>query len=143
MNIASKLAATAVLAASLLLTGCGQGQIGYVDVNKIMEEAPRVKTLMTEAEGKIAEAQQKFDQDRAAKPEMSEEEAQKLVTDFQRKITGINQAYASQIKSRLDVVIEEISREKNIDVVIANSPDQKVIYQGGIDVTADVIKKMQ
>lgn len=63
--------------------------------------------------------------------------------DFQRKLEGINQAYASQIKSRMDVVIEEISREKNIDVVVNNSEDQKILFKGGIDITQDVINKMQ
>ncbi|MBQ7454618.1 MAG: OmpH family outer membrane protein [Selenomonadaceae bacterium] len=143
MKIANKLAATALLAASLMLTGCGQGQIGYVNVDKVMEEAPRVKTLMSEAETKMKDAEQKFEQDRAANPNMSQEDAAKLQMDFQRKISGINQAAASQIRSRMDVVIAEISQAKDIDVVIANSPDQKVLFQGGIDVTEDVIKKMQ
>ncbi|MBE8955485.1 MAG: OmpH family outer membrane protein [Quinella sp. 2Q5] len=143
MNIAKKLAAVALLTASLVVTGCGQGQIGCVDVNKVMEEAPRVKALMSEAETKVTEAQQKFQQDVAAKPDMSEEDAAKLQADFQRKLTGINQAYASQIQNRMNVVIEELSREKNLDVVIANPADQKILFQGGIDVTDDVIKKMQ
>ena len=143
MNFANKLAATALLAVSLVMTGCGEAQIGCVDINKVMEEAPRVKTLMSEAETKVNDAQQKFDQEVAAKPDMTEEESAKAQMDFQRKLDGINQAYAAQIKNRMDVVIEEISREKNIDVVIANPADQKILFQGGIDVTDDVIKKMQ
>lgn len=143
MKFVNKLAAATLLATSLLLSGCGQGQIGAVDVNKVMTEAPRVKTLMAEAETKIKDAQQKFDQDRAAKPDMTDEEAAKLQIDFQRKLEGINQAYASQIQNRMNVVIEEISREKNIDIVIANPADQKMLYHGGIDVTDEVIKKMQ
>lgn len=143
MNIAKKLAATMLLASSLILTGCGQAQIGAVDVNKVMEEAPRVQKLMEEAQTKITDAQQKFEQDTAAKPDMTEEESLKMQMDFQRKLEGINQAYATQIKSRMDVVIEEISREKNIDVVINNSDDQKLIFHGAIDVTDEVIKKMQ
>ncbi len=143
MNLANKLAATALLASTLLLSGCGQGQIAAVDVDKVMADAPRVKTLMSEAETKIKEAQQKFEQDAAAKPDMTDEETAKLQMEFQRKLEGINQAYASQIRSRMDVVIEEISREKNIDVVINNSESDKLIFHGAIDVTDDVIKKMQ
>ena len=143
MNIVKKFAAALLIATSLMFTGCGQGQIGYLDVNKVMEESPRVKTLMSEAEGKIKEAQQKLEQDVAAKPDMSQEEMAKLQADYQRKLAGINQAYASQVQSRMNVVIEEISREKNVDVVIANPADDKILFQGGIDVTADVISKMQ
>ena len=143
MNWTKKLAATALLAASLILTGCGQAQIGSVDVDKVMAEAPRVKTLLAEAEGKIKEAEQKFEADYANKDNMSEEDLAKLQMDFQRKLEGINQAYAAQIRNRMDVVVEEISREKNIDVVINNSAEQRMIFHGNIDVTDDVIKKMQ
>ena len=142
MNSIKKLAAAVILASSLILTGCGQAQIGSVDIDKVMAEAPRVKTLMTEAESKIKDTQEKFQQDYGDK-EMTEEEAAKAQMEFQRKLEGINQAYATQIRSRMDVVIEEISREKNIDVVISNSPDDRLIFQGAIDVTDDVIKKMQ
>ena len=142
MNLAKKLAAVALLASSLILTGCGQSQIGSVDVDKVMAEAPRVKTLMTEAEGKIKEAQEKFQKDYEGK-ELSEEDSIKLQMDFQRKIEGINQGYASQIKSRMDVVINEVAQEKNIDVVLSNSKNDKTIFKGAIDITNDVIKKMQ
>ncbi|MBR0287444.1 MAG: OmpH family outer membrane protein [Selenomonadaceae bacterium] len=142
MNLTKKMAAVALLTSSLLIAGCGEGQIGSVDVSKVMAEAPRVKTIMEEAQGKVTEAQQKFEQDNAGK-ELSDEEALKVQMDFQRKLEGINQAYAAQIKNRMDVVIEEISREKNIDVVINNSSEQKILFQGGIDITNDVIKKMQ
>ena len=62
MNFAKKLAAVALVASSLIIAGCGEGQIGYVDVSKVMQEAPRVKTLMEEAETKVNEEQQKFEQ---------------------------------------------------------------------------------
>ena len=143
MNIAKKFAAAAMLALSLMVAGCGQGQIGCVDVNKVMTDAPRVKTLMNEAETKMKDAQQKYDQDVAAKPDMTDEERTKLQADFQRKISGINQATATQIKSRMDVVIAEIAQQKNLDVVLANSADEKILFQGGIDVTDEVIQKMQ
>mgnify|MGYP002625244361 CR=1 FL=1 len=143
MNFTKKLAAAALLVSSLLITGCGESQMGAVDVSKVMEEAPRVKTLMEEAQSKVTEAQQKFEQDTAAKPDMTEEESLKMQMDFQRKLEGINQAYAAQIKNRMDVVIEEVAREKNIDVVVNNSSEQKILFKGGIDITQDVIKKMQ
>ena len=142
MNVAKKLAAVALLASSLLIAGCGESQIGAVDVTKVMMDAPRVKTLMEEAQTKITAEQQKFEQENSGK-ELTDEESLKAQMDFQRKLESINQAYAAQIKSRMDVVIEEISRQKNIDVVINNSEDQKLIFHGAIDITQDVINKMQ
>ena len=143
MNLTKKFAAATLLAVSLIFSGCGQAQIGCVDVDKVMKESPRVKTLMTEAENKFKEAQDKFEQEVAAKPDMPEEERAKLQGDYQRKLVGINQATSTQIRSRMDVVISEIAQQKNIDVVVANPADQKILFQGGIDITDDVIKKMQ
>ena len=143
MNLIKKLAETALLATSLLVSGCGQAQIGSVDVMKVMEEAPRVKTLMDEAETKAKEVQANFEKEYSNKPDLTQEEVAKAQMELQRKLQGINQAYTSQIKNRLDVVLEEIAREKNIDVVISNSAEDKMIFHGAIDVTDDVIKKMQ
>ena len=142
MNFAKKLAAGAIFAVSLILTGCGQSQMGSVDVDKVMAEAPRVKTLLTEAEGKIKETEEKFQADYGDK-ELTEEETIKAQTEFQRKIEAINQGYASQIRSRMDIVIDEVAKEKNIDVVVSNSAEDKMIFRGAIDITDDVIKKMQ
>jgi len=142
MNFAKKLAAGAIFAVSLILTGCGQSQMGSVDVDKVMAEAPRVKTLLTEAEGKIKETEEKFQADYDDK-ELTEEETIKAQTEFQRKIEAINQGYASQIRSRMDIVIDEVAKEKNIDVVVSNSAEDKMIFLGAIDITDDVIKKMQ
>ena len=142
MNFTKKLVAVALLASSLIISGCGESQVGAIDVEKVMAEAPRVKTIMEEAQGKVTEAQQKFEQDNASK-EMTEEEALKVQMEFQRKLESINQAYAAKIKSVIDVKVEEVAREKNIDVVINNSEEQKILFQGGIDITQDVIKKMQ
>lgn len=142
MNVGKKLAAVALLASSLMISGCGEGQIGAVDVEKVMAESPRVKTLMEEAKGKVDEAQKKFEQDNANK-EMTEEEAGKAQMDFRRKLETINQEYATRIKSKMDVAIGEVAQAKNIDVVINNSEDQKLVFHGAIDITQDVINKMQ
>ena len=143
MNLIKKLAATALLTVSLLVMGCGNGQIASVDVSKVMEEAPRVKTLMTEAETKAKEVQDNFEKEYANKPDLTQEDVAKAQMELQRKLEVINRAYTSQIKNRLDVVLEEIAREKNLDVVISNSAQDKMIFHGAIDVTDDVIKKMQ
>ena len=143
MRLIKKLAATALLATSLLVTGCGQGQIGSVDVSRVMEEAPRVKTLMEEAEAKAKEIRDNYEKEYTNKPDLTEEDVAKAQLELQRKLQGINQAYTSQIKNRLDVVLEEIAREKNIDVVISNAADDKMILHGAVDVTDAVIGKMQ
>ncbi len=138
-----KFLAAGLVAISLLATGCGKAQIGYVNGNKIMEEAPQIKNVLAEAESKIKDIQTKAEEDFAKKPDMTDEERQKSLQDVERKVAGINQAYSTQLKQKLDAALADISKQKNLDVVIDSSDTQKLIFMGGIDVTEDVIKKLQ
>lgn len=143
MKFASKLAATALLTASLLFTGCGQSQIGCVDKSKVMTESPRAKTATEEAKAEIDKAVAAFDQKYPNQSEMSQEDVAKAQVELQRDLQKIQQKFSAQLESRFSVVVAEIANSKNIDVVIINPADQKLIFQGGIDITDDVIKKMQ
>ena len=143
MKFASKLAATALIAASLVFTGCGQSQMGCVDKGKVMSESPRAKTATEDAKVEVDKVIAEFDKKYPNSAELSEEDAAKAQMELQRDLQKINQKYAVQLESRFNVVVAEIATEKNIDVVIANDADQKILLQGGIDITDEVIKKMQ
>jgi Skp family chaperone for outer membrane proteins len=58
-------------------------------------------------------------------------------------MSGINQAYATQLKYKFDEAIEGIAQQKKLDVVIDSSENQKIVIVGGIDVTNEVIQKLQ
>lgn len=143
MKFTKKLAATALLAVSLMLTGCGQGQIGCVDKDKVMSESPRAKTATEEAKAEIDKILEAFDQKYPDKDNMSEEDAAKAQVELQRDLQKVNQKYSAQLENRFGVVVAEIANEKNIDVVILNPAQEKFLYHGGIDITNDVISKMQ
>lgn len=143
MNFAKKFAAAALIVSSLVFTGCGQGQIGCVDKDKVMAEAPRAKAVTEEAKAEIDKTIAAFDEKYPDKENMSAEDAAKAQMELQRDLQKINQKYSAQLESRFSVVVAEIANSKNIDVVIANSEDQKLLFQGGIDITSEVISKMQ
>ena len=143
MNFTKKFAAAALIVSSLVFTGCGQGQIGCVDKDKVMTEAPRAKAVTEEAKAEIDKTIAAFDEKYPNKESMSAEDAAKAQMELQRDLQKINQKYSAQLESRFSVVVAEIANSKNIDVVIANSADQKLLFQGGIDITSEVISKMQ
>jgi outer membrane protein len=74
---------------------------------------------------------------------MTMEEAQKLQQEAQRKAMGINQQYMTQVQQKMDVALAEIAKEKKLDVVVDNEGLQKTVLLGGIDVTDEVIQKLQ
>ena len=143
MNFVKKLAAVALLATTMLFTGCGESQIGCVDKSKVMADSPRAKKAIEEAKAEVDKIVQEFDAKYANNDDVSEEDAAKAQIELQRNLQKINQKYSAQLESRLQVVVAEIAQSKNIDVVISNTTEQKLIHLGAIDITDEVIQKMQ
>ena len=135
---------SALLTASIFMTGCGsQINIGYVDGAKIMSDAPQIKAVLDEGQKKADELQQETMKTLEENPDWTEEEKTKALSELQRKMSGINQAYATQLKYKFDEAIEGIAQQKKLDVVIDSSENQKIVIVGGIDVTNEVIQKLQ
>ena len=143
MKFASKLTATALVAVSLMFTGCGEGQIGCVDKSKVMTDSPRAKTATEEAKAEVDKILAAFDEKYPNQAEMSEEDAAKAQLELQRDLQKVQQKFSVSLENRFNAVVAEIAVAKNIDVVIENSDEQKNLFHGGIDITDDVIQKMQ
>ena len=152
MNLQKKIKFAALLIASFFVTGCGsQVNIGYVDYNKIMQESPQIKTIVEEGQKKTEELQTESAAILDNYSDYSPEEVQEQLTederkqlgDIQRKFIGIQQAYSTQVQHKLDEALSAIAQEKNLDVVVDSTEARPVILQGGIDLTDEVIKKLQ
>ncbi|MBR2179829.1 MAG: OmpH family outer membrane protein [Selenomonadaceae bacterium] len=126
----------------MLVSGCGEVNIGYLDSEKLMD-APQIKTIREEGEAKLQEVEMQMIEDLTAKKDAPDEEKQNAQMEAQRKMMGIQQAYSSQIKQKLDAALVDIVKAKNIDVVLDSSEDQKVVFEGGIDLTDEVLQKLQ
>lgn len=143
MNL-KKFLAAALISSSLLITGCGgQMQIGYVDGSRIMNESAQIKSVMDEAKQKIEEVEKQAQEELAKNPNWTDEEKMKAQGDIQRKVIGINQAYAAQLRHKFDEALADIAKTKNLDVVVDSSKDNQIILKGGVDVTEEVLKKLQ
>ncbi|MBR3457348.1 MAG: OmpH family outer membrane protein [Selenomonadaceae bacterium] len=145
MKLKGKTAAVLVAAimTTMIMGGCGQVKVGYVDEVRIADEAPQIKATMEEANKKLVETQQELEKQFQEHPNMSMEEAQKLQQEAQRKAMGLNQQYMTQVQQKMNVALAEIAKEKQLDVVVSNEDLQKTILLGGIDVTNEAIQKLQ
>lgn len=137
------LLAVAALTFATLVSGCGQAKIGYIDAERVLKEAPQIKALDDEGSQKYKEAVEEAEKKLQESQNMTQEEAQKAQMDVQRKLQGINQSYALQMRQKLDVALGEIARDEKLDAVVQNVPDQPVAVSGCIDITDKAIEKLQ
>ena len=137
----------AAFASMMLMSGCGQAKIGYIDGERVTKEAPQIASLVEEGNQKLQEAQMQAEADLKQKlqenPNMSQEEAQKLQMDTQRKLQGLNQSYALQLRQKVDAALAKVTKDKKLDAVVNNSQEQPIAISGATDVTDDVIKELQ
>ncbi len=126
-----------------VVSGCGKANIGYFDGERIMKESPQIQTLMTEGNAKLADLQKAAVELEQKKGSMSAEDFQKAQQEQQTQLMAIRQQYSSEIKQKVDAVVAEISKNKKLDSVVDNEGGQKVVVQGGIDITDELIQKLQ
>ena len=98
---------------------------------------------MTEANAKLMEAQQEAQERFAQNPNMTPEQAQQVQMDTQRKMAGLNQMYSVQLEQKMDVAIQDIVKEKKLDIVMDSSKKYPSVLSGGVDITDEVIQKLQ
>ena len=143
MKYFSNVGAAALLAVCVCMTGCGKIHVGTVDRDRIQEEAPQLKAVVAEANTKLGEAQQEAQAKFAANPKMSAEESQQLQMETQRKMAGLNQMYSVQLEQKLNVAVQDLVKEKKLDVVVDSSQKHPTVPLGGVDLTDEVIQKLQ
>ena len=107
------------------------------------EEAPQVKSLVEEGNQKINEAREEAQKSLQDNPDMSQEDAQKAQADAQRKMASLNQSYQMQLQQKVSAALQDIAKEKKLDVVVDSEKEQPTALMGCVDVTDDVIAKLQ
>lgn len=134
-----------VLCAAALFAGCGKVNVGYVDQNRIQNEAPQIKASIEEMQGKMTDVQKEAEQklQEASSSGASDEDMQKLQQQLQMKAAGVQQQYAIQIKAKVDAAMDDIVKAKKLDTVVNSNGKDGVVVSGGVDITEDVIQKLQ
>ena len=134
-----------VLCAAALFAGCGKVNVGYVDQSRIQNEAPQIKASIEEMQGKMTEVQKEAEQklQEASSSGASDEDMQNLQQQMQMKAAGVQQQYAIQIKAKVDAAMDDIVKAKKLDTVVNSNGKDGVVVSGGVDITEDVIQKLQ
>lgn len=133
----------AAMAVMMLTAGCGKVKVGYIEGSRVMKEAPQITAIVDEGNQKMVAAQKEAEDKMQQNPDMSQEDAQKLQQDTQRKLMGLNQSYSIQVKQKIDTALDGIAQSKKLDVVIDSEKEQPTAITGCVDVTDDVIAKLQ
>ena len=137
-----KLLVAALMASSLLISGCGELSVGYADYGKLLE-TPQIKAVLEEGDAKMQDIQTAAEAELAGREDLTEEEVQKVQLDVQRKLIGVQQAYMTQYTQKLNEAAAAVSKEKSLEIIIDSSKDEPMVLMGGIDVTDEMVKKLQ
>ena len=134
-----------VLAITFGAAGCGDVKVGYVNQERITEECPQIKASVDEWQAKLDELQNtaiKELSDMSAAG-ASEEEIGKKQQEYQMKAATMNQQFQAQTRAKVDAAIDEVARAKELDTVLKSSTANKAVLVGGVDITDDIIQKLQ
>ena len=141
MNRLSRIALLLIvmLSAALILGGCGAEKpsaIGIVDMQKVMSENTKIKQMQEQLNVKAKALTENLEKEKATlKPEEFQQKEQAAYAEFMK----MKQEFEAQIESQTKQVLEEVAKEKKLGAVIYKNG----MAWGGIDVTEDVMKKLQ
>ena len=125
--------------AAVLLSGCAAEKpstIGIVDMQKVMAENPKIKQMQDQLNTKAKELTENLEKERATlKPEEFQQKEQAAYAEFMK----MKQEFEAQIETQTKKVLEEVAKEKKLGAVIYKNG----MAWGGVDVTEEVLKKLQ
>lgn len=126
-----------VILLALSLTGCAQsGSIGILDVNKVMSDSPKVKAFQDQLNTKGQELTKQLEAEKAKlTPEQFQAKQEAAYKDFLQT----KQTLEQQIDDTIKQATEAVAKEKKLSAILYKNG----VAQGGVDVTQDVINKMQ
>lgn len=132
-----KLACIGFISVASLISGCGNKEkVAVVDVQKLQQESVQIQAIQKEITDKNIEIQKRIDAD--AQAGIADKEMQKKLQDAQQERMIFMQSKQNQIKSLVESQCAVVAKEKNIGIVM----HQKVVPAGAVDITAEVLAKM-
>ena len=127
----------AMLALTGMLAGCGgKDNVGVVDMSRVQKEAPLVQQYKQKTEDKQKSIEKEL-QD--AQQSMSAEDFQKKQQQAQQELNIFGASMQRQFMSDIQSKLGDIAKDKNVGIIVV----KEAVPSGGIDVTDDVIAKLQ
>ena len=120
-----------------LLAGCGsEDKVGVVDMSRVQKEAPLVQQYKEKTEAKQKEVAKEL-QD--AKGTMSDEDFAKKQQQADQELNIFGASMQRQFMTDVQNKAGEIAKDKKIGIIMMKD----AAPNGGIDVTDDIIAKLQ
>ena len=127
----------AMLALTGMLAGCGgRDNVGVVDMSRVQKEAPLVQQYKQKTEDKQKSIEKEL-QD--AQQSMSAEDFQKKQQQAQQELNIFGASMQRQFMSDIQSKLGDIAKDKNVGIIVV----KEAVPSGGIDVTDDLIAKLQ
>ena len=127
----------AMLALTGMLVGCGgKDNVGVVDMSRVQKEAPLVQQYKQKTEDKQKSIEKEL-QD--AQQSMSAEDFQKKQQQAQQELNIFGASMQRQFMSDIQSKLGDIAKDKNVGIIVV----KEAVPSGGIDVTDDLIAKLQ
>ena len=127
----------AMLALTGMLAGCGgKDNVGVVDMSRVQKEAPLDKQYKQKTEDKQKSIEKEL-QD--AQQSMSAEDFQKKQQQAQQELNIFGASMQRQFMSDIQSKLGDIAKDKNVGIIVV----KEAVPSGGIDVTDDLIAKLQ
>lgn len=127
----------AMLALTGMLAGCGgKDNVGVVDMSRVQKEAPLVQQYKQKTEDKQKSIEKEL-QD--AQQSMSAEDFQKKQQQAQQELNIFGASMQRQFMSDIQSKLGDIAKDKNVGIIVV----KEAVPSGGIDVTDDLITKLQ
>lgn len=131
------LLAISMVIMAVVVSGCGQNKnVGVIDVEKVVTESPKIKVMNEELMAKHKEIEEKLNADKTTLSEADFNNAKQAAdTEF----TALRKDLSGKMETEIKTNLEKIAKEKNLSVIIKKN----VTVQGGVDVTDEMIAKLQ
>ena len=131
------LLAISMVIMAVVVSGCGQNKnVGVIDVEKVVTESPKIKVMNEELMAKHKEIEEKLNTDKTTLSEADFNNAKQAAdTEF----TALRKDLSGKMEIEIKTNLEKIAKEKNLSVIIKKN----VTVQGGVDVTDEMIAKLQ
>jgi len=139
---------------TIFVSGCSNTKMGVVDTERIMKESPQIQTMTKSQTEQYTQKQKELTEKlKNDKANMSDEDYQKSFNAAKAELGAMEDQFNSELKTTIDKAMADVSKEKNLSAVVmkdlvqtnqmGQSTKEEFVIQGGIDVTDDLIQKLQ
>ncbi len=126
-----------ILLMILTLSGCAgqQNRIGILDMDAVLTRSERAQTLQKQLSDIGDNLEKNYSQ---KEQNLSGENKDQELDNIYMEFIDNKQRLEDQLNLEINDVLEEITKEKNLEIILY----KKNVQYGGIDITGEVIKRL-